>query len=171
MPHPEAMPSRSFPKFAHVHASSLSRGASHPARALLPSTLPTNQVTLGITGWSVLRVHIRVLFRHLDVGSELPDSGLSIEGWAVRPLMLYVSWVNNVARQLVPYLTVRAGAIILLREDCLAFRVRYTWNSPLLITICYGRIIDPDFNVRPFLLPSLRYVPGYCRFIGAQSDF
>jgi len=51
------------------------------------------KATLGITGWSFLRVHIYGMVRHLDVGSSHPGAERGPKGWTVRPLKWYVSWV------------------------------------------------------------------------------
>jgi len=74
---------------------------------------PTNQcgmvvaqrikVTLRITGLSSSRVHIDRKLWHLDVGSKHPSAEDGAKGWAVRPLKLYVSWVQNVVKQFGPY--------------------------------------------------------------------
>ena len=40
----------------------------------------------------------------LDVDSSHPGAGAGPKGMAVRHLKRYVSWVNNVVRQLGPYL-------------------------------------------------------------------
>src|SRR6266498_667297 len=50
-----------------------------------------------------LRVHIDGKVWHLDVGSSPPGAVGGSKGWAVRPLMRYVSWVQNVVRQFGPY--------------------------------------------------------------------
>jgi len=57
------------------------------------------KVTLGITGWYRLRVHIAGGVRHLDVGSPYPGAGAGPKGLAVRQLKRYASWVQNVVRQ------------------------------------------------------------------------
>ena len=62
------------------------------------------KATLGITGLSLPRVHIDGVVWHLDVGSSHPGAGAGPKGMAVRHLKRYVSWVNNVVRQLGPYL-------------------------------------------------------------------
>ncbi len=41
--------------------------------------------------------------RHLDVGSSNAGAVVGPKGWAVRPLKLYASWVQNVVRQFGPY--------------------------------------------------------------------
>ena len=41
---------------------------------------------------------------HLDIDSSHPGAGAGPKGMAVRHLKRYVSWVNNVVRQLGPYL-------------------------------------------------------------------
>ncbi len=61
-------------------------------------------VTLGITGLFSLRVHIDGEVWHLDVGSSHPEAVECFEGWTVRPLKRYVSWVQNVVRQFGPFL-------------------------------------------------------------------
>ena len=53
------------------------------------------KATLGITGWSLLRVHIDGVVRHLDVGSSHPGAERGPKGWTVRPLKWYVSWVSR----------------------------------------------------------------------------
>ena len=57
------------------------------------------KVTLGITGWYRLRVHIAGGVRHLDVGSPYPGAGAGPKGLAVRQLKRYASWVQTVVRQ------------------------------------------------------------------------
>jgi hypothetical protein len=54
------------------------------------------KVTLGITGWYCLRVHIDGSVRHLDVGSPYPGAGEGPKGLAVRQLKRYASWVQTV---------------------------------------------------------------------------
>ena len=54
------------------------------------------KVTLGITGWYCLRVHIDGSVRHLDVGSTYPGAGEGPKGMAVRHLKSYASWVQTV---------------------------------------------------------------------------
>ena len=54
------------------------------------------KVTLGITGWYRLRVHIDGGVRHLDVGSPYPGAGEGPKGMAVRHLKRYASWVQTV---------------------------------------------------------------------------
>ena len=54
------------------------------------------KVTLGITGWYRLRVHIDGGVRHLDVGSTYPGAGEGPKGLAVRQLKSYASWVQTV---------------------------------------------------------------------------
>jgi len=54
------------------------------------------KVTLGITGWYRLRVHIDGGVRHLDVGSSYPGAGEGPKGLAVRQLKRYASWVQTV---------------------------------------------------------------------------
>ena len=61
------------------------------------------KATLGITGLSLPRVHIDGVVWHLDVGSSHPGAVVGPEGWAVRPLKRYASWVQNVVRQFGPY--------------------------------------------------------------------
>src|SRR5947199_9857842 len=60
--------------------------------------------TPGITGLSGPRVHIDGPVWHLDVGSSHPGAGVGPKGWAVRPLKRSASGVQNVVRQLGPYL-------------------------------------------------------------------
>ena len=60
-------------------------GLSDPAVASGSAVAQRIKATLGITGLSPPRVHI--------------DG----EGWAVRPLKRYASWVQNVVRQFGPY--------------------------------------------------------------------
>ena len=57
------------------------------------------KVTLGITGLSPPIVHIDGAVWHLDVGSSHPGGGAPSKGMAVRHLKWYVSWVQNVVRQ------------------------------------------------------------------------
>ncbi|KAJ8424308.1 hypothetical protein Cgig2_030334 [Carnegiea gigantea] len=45
----------------------------------------------------------RIKVWHLDVGSSPPGAVGCSKGWVVRPLKQYVSWVQNVVRQLGPY--------------------------------------------------------------------
>ncbi len=54
------------------------------------------KVTLGITGWYYLRVHIDGSVRHLDVGSPYPGAEEGPKGLAVRQLKRYASWVQTV---------------------------------------------------------------------------
>jgi hypothetical protein len=54
------------------------------------------KVTLGITGWYCLRVHIDGSVRHLDVGSPYPGAEEGPKGLAVRQLKRYASWVQTV---------------------------------------------------------------------------
>jgi len=58
------------------------------------------KATPGITEWSHPRVHIDGAVRYLDVGSAHPGAEEGPKGWSVRPLKRYVSWVQNVVRQL-----------------------------------------------------------------------
>ena len=58
--------------------------------------------TPGITGSSFPRVHIDGRVWHLDVGSSHPGAEAGPKGWAVRPLKLHASWVQNVVRQWTP---------------------------------------------------------------------
>ena len=55
------------------------------------------KVTLGITGWYCLRVHIDGSVRHLDVGSPYPGAEEGPKGLAVRQLKRYASWVQTVS--------------------------------------------------------------------------
>src|SRR5690606_15724450 len=76
--------------------------------------------TPGITGLSPPRVHIDGEVWHLDVGSSHPGAVLGPKGLAVRQLTRYVSWVQNVARQVGPYLMWAqeyCEEISLVRED------------------------------------------------------
>ena len=59
--------------------------------------------TPGITGLSLLRVHIDGEVWHLDVGSSHPGAVAGPKGSAVRRLKWYASWVQNVVRQFGPY--------------------------------------------------------------------
>ena len=52
--------------------------------------------TLGITGWSLSRVPIDGVVRHLDVDSSHPGAAHGPKGSGVHRLMRYVSWVKNV---------------------------------------------------------------------------
>jgi len=58
------------------------------------------KATPGITEWSRPRVHIDGAVRYLDVGSAHPGAEEGPKGRSVRPLKRYVSWVQNVVRQL-----------------------------------------------------------------------
>ena len=49
--------------------------------------------TPGITGLSLLRVHIDGVVWHLDVGSSHPGAEGGPKGLAVRQLKRYASWV------------------------------------------------------------------------------
>ena len=53
------------------------------------------KVTLGITEWSVPRVHIDGPVRHLDVGSAHPGGEEAPKGSTVRRLKCHVSWVSE----------------------------------------------------------------------------
>src|SRR5690625_2668140 len=61
------------------------------------------KATLGVTGLSPPRVHIDGEVRHLDVGSSHARDVVCAQGWAVRPLKRYASWVQKVVRQFGPY--------------------------------------------------------------------
>ena len=58
------------------------------------------KATPGITGLSRPRVHIDGEVWHLDVGSSHPGAEGGPKGPAVRRLKGYVSWVQNVVRQI-----------------------------------------------------------------------
>lgn len=60
--------------------------------------------TLGITGLRFLRVLIKKIDWHLDVDSSFPGGEGFSKGSAVRRLIWYVSWVQNVVKQFGPYL-------------------------------------------------------------------
>ena len=63
------------------------------------------KATLGITGLSPPRVHIDGEVWHLDVGSSHPGAVEGSKGLAVSQLKRYASWVQNVVRQVGPYLS------------------------------------------------------------------
>ncbi len=58
------------------------------------------KATPGITEWFRPSVHSGGGVRYLDVGSAHPGGVEAPKGWSVRPLKRYVSWVQNVVRQL-----------------------------------------------------------------------
>ncbi len=60
--------------------------------------------TLGITAWSGQRVLIEDRVRHLDVDLSQPVAVAGHNGWTVRPLKRYMSWVYPVVRQGCSYL-------------------------------------------------------------------
>ena len=60
--------------------------------------------TLGITGLRFLRVLIKKIDWHLDVDSSFPGGEDFSKGSAVRRLIWYVSWVQNVEKQFDSYL-------------------------------------------------------------------
>lgn len=62
------------------------------------------KVTVRITVWFWLRVHIDVKVCHLDVGSTHPGGVAAPKGSAVRRLKCYASWVQNLVREFGPYL-------------------------------------------------------------------
>src|SRR5436305_10557332 len=79
-------------------------GLSDPAVASGSAVAQRIKGTPGITGLSSPRVHIDGSVWHLDVGSSHPGAEVGPTGWAVRPLKRSASWVQNVVRQLRPYL-------------------------------------------------------------------
>ena len=79
-------------------------GYSDPAISCGRIVAQRIKATLGITGWSLPRVHIDEAVRHLDVGSSHPGGEVPSKGLAVRQLKWYASWVQNVVRQFGPYL-------------------------------------------------------------------
>lgn len=64
----------------------------------------TEQVTLGITAQSYLRVHIDNRVYDLDVGSGHPNGAAAIKGSFVQRLKSYVIWVQTGAIQVGFYL-------------------------------------------------------------------
>src|SRR5437588_11852332 len=79
-------------------------GLSDPAVASGSAVAQRTKGTPGITGLSGPRVHIDGPVWHLDVGSSHPGAEVGPKGWAVRPLKRYASWVQNVGRQVGPFL-------------------------------------------------------------------
>ena len=69
--------------------------------SLLMRARDDGKVTLGITEWSCLRVHIDGAVCCIVVGSTYPGCAAATKGGGVHPLKGIVSWVHNVARQLV----------------------------------------------------------------------
>lgn len=99
------------------------------------------KVTLGITGWSISRVHIDRLVWHLDVDSSHPGGVGAPKGSAVRRVKWYVSWVKYVVRQYGSYLLMELESdknITLVRED----RVIWTSGIPVIVyylyQVCYS---------------------------------
>jgi hypothetical protein len=89
------------------------------------------KATLGITGWSISRVHIDRLVWHLDVDSSHPGGVGAPKGSAVRRVKWYVSWVKYVVRQYGSYLLMELESdknITLVRED----RVVWTSGIPVM---------------------------------------
>ncbi len=88
---------------------------SYPGRGLFPKSSHRREVS-----W------------HLDVGSSHPGGCSRSQGWAVRPLKRYASWVQNVVRQFGPYRRGRSvferGAV-LVRED----RDGHTSGVPVVV--------------------------------------
>ena len=60
---------------------------------LWPNLFDLWQVTLGITGWETLRVHIEESVYYLDVGSSKLHGAVAMSSGSVRPLIWYVIWV------------------------------------------------------------------------------
>jgi len=61
--------------------------------------------TLGITGLFFSVVLILGKVWHLDVGLSQPGVEGDSKGWTVRPVMRYMSWVQNVVKQFGLYLS------------------------------------------------------------------
>ena len=61
-------------------------------------------ITQRITGLRFLRVPIKKIDWHLDVDSSFSGGEGFSKGSAVRRLIWYVSWVQNVVKQFGPYL-------------------------------------------------------------------
>ena len=71
---------------------------------LLVGAWDDRKVTLGITELSRPRVLIDGAVCYIDVGSTYPGCAAAAKGGGVHPSKGIVSWVHNVARQLVYYL-------------------------------------------------------------------
>src|SRR5688500_14616446 len=107
-------------------------GLSDPAVASGSAVAQRIKGTPGITGLSGPRVHIDGPVWHLDVGSSHPGAEVGPKGWAVRPLKRYASWVENVVRQVGPYLT---SALESGEESCLVREDRYERTSGVSVVL------------------------------------